>query len=616
MKNINLATLRLFNSIQIKTKTPHLQSEALLSRTLRNGYSLDEYISPSEHYGNLLKDIESVVGLSGEKANSSFHKSWKVVRDSSNEQLVLQQIIHYITTYGFEALGVYDSSLVYIPNEVLDLPDNISIPVTVIHGLTKDEILERVLALGSSGVALSERTLCDIMEIVEFNKYDPDFIDAIKNRELRTRLADFYGLVPTDPQEFLRYVISKLTDESLIIKNDELIEKIKASNGKFLDELMQSAPDNLAEIFFRFKPLFLAMKSISRNKTFYNRLRKQANSLHKPKKPDFLNSVTAQIKSGNPQLSKLEKSLDGASLFRKVRLLNALNYRLHNPTSIVYRVRNGKGWAEEFEWAGSKRHVVDAMTIVGNSITENANIAGKAFYIPRGVEYPLPSSEKQFVGNLPFGTSFEADDNLVVGVYWENTGRRIDLDFSAISLGGKIGWDSAYRTNNREVMFSGDMTDAENGASELYYFGSGAKNPYSMNLNYYNFDANDPINFKLFAAAHKANHVKRGYAVDPNDVVASANMTIDKKQMVVGLAYEKTLYLYSVAAGGKISSRVTDVAKHSLNHMLTSLVHSVKLSKMLAAAGADVFRYKPTDREFIDLSPESLDKTTILKIFS
>ncbi|MDQ6961737.1 MAG: hypothetical protein Q9M28_04300 [Mariprofundaceae bacterium] len=31
-------------------------------------------------------------------------------------------MIHYITTYGFEQLGIYKESTVYIPREVIDLP--------------------------------------------------------------------------------------------------------------------------------------------------------------------------------------------------------------------------------------------------------------------------------------------------------------------------------------------------------------------------------------------------------------------------------------------------------------------------------------------------------------
>ena len=93
---------------------------------------------------------------------------------------------------------------------------------------------------------------------------------------------DYYHIVPTEPVEFLRHVISKLTDQSLLIKNKSLIEKIKQSNGKFLDELMTKAPVDLGSIFLRYKPLFLAMRSISNHKRVFNRLRRDAKTMHRP----------------------------------------------------------------------------------------------------------------------------------------------------------------------------------------------------------------------------------------------------------------------------------------------------------------------------------------------
>jgi hypothetical protein len=65
---------------------------------------------------------------------------------------------------------------------------------------------------------------------------------------LKALLYDFYGLVPSEPVELLRYLISKLTSESLLIKNDDLINKIKQSDSKRLGVLLQDAPDDLASI--------------------------------------------------------------------------------------------------------------------------------------------------------------------------------------------------------------------------------------------------------------------------------------------------------------------------------------------------------------------------------
>jgi hypothetical protein len=343
------ATLRLFNAVQTsyQPSSKTLQT-AVLERTIKHGYILDPTIQPDEE---ILQTIESVVGISGEKANSAFHKSWEVVQDSSLELLIVQQIAHYITTYGFDSLGIYRQDAVYIPAEVLELPaiqDNI--PLVVIHGLDSQDILDRIITLGS-GIALAPETLADIMTIVTANAYDSAFVTKIGNRELKILLYDLYGLVPTEPVEYLRYLIYRLTGESLLIKNNDLIGKLKKADGKVLDRLLTDVPADLAAIFLRFKPLFLALKSISSNKTFFNRLRKKADKFHQPLPEDYLNSITAQIKHNSLDFAILEQKLLKATIFRKIRLAYALKQRLSDGDSIIYRVRNGRGWVTAFEWA-------------------------------------------------------------------------------------------------------------------------------------------------------------------------------------------------------------------------------------------------------------------------
>jgi hypothetical protein len=238
---MNAATLRLFTAIQVSEKRKQTIPPAILERTIKHGYVLDPAIPPEP---NILDAIEDVIGLFGEKANAAFHKSWKVIQESSMESLVIQQIIHYFTTYGFESLGIYREDAVYIPHEALEVPAlRHDIPLVVIKAMNAQEILERIVNLGS-GIALAQETLDDIITIVRDNAYDSAFAHNIQNRELKALLYDFYNIVPSEPVEFLRHLVSKLTDESLLIKNDALIEKIKAANGKFLDVLLQDAPED------------------------------------------------------------------------------------------------------------------------------------------------------------------------------------------------------------------------------------------------------------------------------------------------------------------------------------------------------------------------------------
>ena len=615
---MNAATLRLFSAIISEQEPKEILSD-ILKRTIRNGYILDPAIQPSE---SLLEVIESVVGISGEKANAAFHKSWMVVRDSSIEVLVLQQIFHYITTYGFEQLGVYSEDTVYIPHEVLDLPAICEdIPLTVVKAMTAEEVLCEIVNLGS-GIALAQETLDDIMTIVESNTYDSAFVQKIANRELKALLYDFYGIVPSEPTEFLRHLISKLTNESLIIKNDYLIGKIKESNGKFLDELLKGAPDNLASIFFRFKPLFLAMKTISRNKTFFNRLRKAANKLHRPLPPDYLNSITSQIKRGDLDMSVLTRKLEKARVFRKIRLAYALQYRLSPSDSIVYRVRNGRGWAAEFEWPDNLRDIAQvALDTILNSIMVNIhpNVEGKTIYIPADINYALPATEKQFTGHFPTGSYVSVPEDMIVGIHWANTNKRVDLDLSVIGESGKIGWDVSYRSKERDVLFSGDLTDAPGpkGASELFYLKQGVQEAKIVMLNYYNFEGGDEVKAKILVGCESPKNFGQNYMINVGNIIASANVNITRKQNILGLIVsvngENRFYFANVSIGASITSTLNEHSTHARKYLVSSLVNSLDFREILGMAGANVVTKKP-DGKYIDLSPEALDKTTIIDL--
>jgi hypothetical protein len=617
--------LRLFNAVQVMNKESKGINQDVLKRTISNGYILDPSIVPSNE---ILNTIEKIVGISGAKANASFHKSWSVVKDSNIEDLISQQIIHYITTYGFEALGIYREDAVYIPNEVLELPRTTDkIKLTVIKAMTKQEILNNIVVLGTS-VALSKETLKDIMVVIENNKYDKFFVSSITNRELKSRLYEFYDIIPEESNEFLRYVIKKLTGESLIIKNGYLIEKIKTSDAKILDNLILRAPTDLASIFLRFKPLFLAMKSISKNKTFFNKLRKDANRMHKALPKDYMNDVTSQIKHESISLEKLEKQLEKASIFRKIRLAYALNFRLNNKNSIIYKIRNGRGWTTGFEWNSDLNLITkEALEMILNSIVKDIqkNVKEKIVYIPSNISYALPASEKQFIGNIPSNSYVSVEEDMIVGIHWENTENSgVDLDLSLIDVTGKYGWDASYRSDERNIMFSGDVTDAPkpNGASELFYLEKSQKNPKTMLVNFYNFgdgyDDENSVEAKIVVAHEKPNNFQRNYMIDINNIVASSLVNINKRQTMLGLVVsidgQNRFYFSSTGIGNSISSDDDGLAEKALNYLLASCVNTIELDSILSMAGANVVREKPESDEYLDLSPEALDKTTIIKL--
>ena len=166
------STVRLFRAVPVETNQTCSPNEEVMLRTIKSGFILSPEVF--FNYGgsrleNLVTIIEKEIGLSGKQANSAFHKSWDKIREASMEQLVLEQLVHYFTTYGMEHLGIYDEKFIYVPFEELDIPDiDRQISLVNIKGYTKDVIKQKLMALLGSGIAFSTDTIADVLEVTAF----------------------------------------------------------------------------------------------------------------------------------------------------------------------------------------------------------------------------------------------------------------------------------------------------------------------------------------------------------------------------------------------------------------------------------------------------------------
>jgi len=622
------STISLFKALPIKTRRKKKAPASLLEKTVKRGFVFSpEVVYNYSNYDELIGLVEEVFGITSEKINSSFHKSWKKVKEADIEQLVLEQIVHYITTYGFERLGIYDENSVYIPKEKLEIPDldTEGIRLIVIKGYTKNELKTKLLKLLDSGIALKEETINDVVDIALFVELKEKEIRGIKNRETKVILYDYLNLVPENPVEFLRYIVYKATDKTLLIKSSELIELIREHKNiniikLFNDYDKKYGIENLAKIFYRFKPIFLAFKTNRQLSSIINRIRRLAVHYHKPLPEDYLNEVTAKIKKGE-KIDKLEEELEKVNTFRKVRLAYALKFRTKDIDAILYKIRSGKGYVTDFNF-NKKSIVREALGVVLKSIAKDIskNVKGKKIYIPEYINYALPATEKQFIGNLPAGTYITIPQDMIVGVHWGNVKEhRIDLDLSLISQEtGKIGWDSSYRTEDRGILFSGDVTTAPKprGASELFYVKRQSKNGLIVFLNYYNYNEKVAVPFKIIVAKQKLSSLKKNYMVNPNDIVLSVQSEINKKQKILGLLItttgESRFYFVETSIGKSITSLGSELAENSRKYLMGYYQNSIELGGVLLKAGAKIV----TDEKEcdIDLSPENIERDTIINL--
>lgn len=629
-------SLRLFKSIVLKDKKLNESNKDISKKTIKYGFVFTKDLEDN-YSGNLESLIPLVKALYGKDSlelNQALHKSFSTVRDSDIEDLIIQQVMHYITVYGFDSLGIYDDKFVYIPKEELDIPDlEDSIKLMIIKSMSVDELKDSIMKLITSGIALSEQTVEDIMTLIENYDIDIKDIESVKNKEVKVALYDFYGRVPENNVDFLRYIIYKITGQTLLIKNEELVGSIKQSlnsNMPMRTELVnifrkynaEYGIEKLAEIFFRFKPIWLAFKCNDNMNHFINKIRKLSDKYHKPLKQDILSNIT----SANVDEEILEKKLSEVSIFRKIRALNSLGYRIMGNKEFLYRIRNGKAYVKVNENINNLELYSKNYNIIYQSIVNDIKpkVEGKKIFIPKNVVYALPSSEKQFVGNIPNFSFISTGDKIVAGVHWFNKGDSyVDLDLKLQNVDSIFGWDENYRSNSEEVYFTGDITSAPrpNGALEAYYVGEGSDSSYLFvvnNFTYRGYRKDNNVKFDIIIDNPKGDRVDKNYIINHNTVEAKINSEMNESKKVIGLIKdfegEKRFYFTDFSIGKGITSRQTEEMNNAYKYLDNYTKSAEKLEPMLRMAGAIIV----DDKEDcdIDLSIESITKESIIELLT
>lgn len=535
--------------------------------------------------------------LSGNDLNKTFHKSWSKIKDSSRFELYLHQIMHYITTYGSNF-----TSEMYIPNEILDIPD-LNLTYKVIKSYTVDEMTEKCLGLLKSGVALKEETVNDILTVLTDElKYTFTGKEGIKNKEAIVKIADLYNVLPQDVMEFFRYIIYKATNQTLLIKNVNTIKIIKKSNYNPAVQFNAFGLQNLAPIFNRFKPLFLAFK-VHCPKTI-NKIAKLSKKYHEPLVANILNRVTSEkITTENMHW------LDNATPFALFKALSACYSRMMGQDTFVYNIRNGKSYTKE---NGVNNVVSVNYETILIYLRRNFKLDGKKIFIPSGIEYALPTSEKMFVGNIPTGTAFYGD-KLAVGVYWENRWGAYDLDVSALNIGGKIGWNSQYKQGDDNLMYSGDITNAPNGAVE-YIYAAGLPEPTLVLNNVFSGDAN--CEYKIIIG--NGDDITMNYMMNPNNLICETKCKSPQKQTILGIfmpnnGTQKFVVLNVGSGNAHVSGngKFSDLATKALVQQWLSPIY---LNDLVIACGGEIVE-KVEDSD-INLSMDVLEKDTFIKFIN
>lgn len=587
-----MKTLELFNCVVSKpsSKKPFVSEDGYI-------------IEPSALWAkNKIVDFYNKARLSGKDLNKSFYKSFATVISKTRQEIFVDQVLHYWSTYGTNFQGE-----MHIPEQILNVPD-LKLSYKLIKGVSEEEMKQKCLDLLASGVALSDETIDKLLSIlVDELGYVFSGDEKIKNREAVIKIADLYGAYPKDTTEFFRYCFYRATGKSLIIKNHAMINAIKESSFNPGPLFEKHGLDKLATIFNRFKPLFLAFKN--KCPRVINDISRRSKVFHVPLVQNPLNSVT------NKELNESDLHwLDNATPFALFKALQALSCRIGGQNVFNYRIRNGKSFCVSEKSEKSKVVLYRNRLKILDYLQKEYSFSGKKIFIPKGVDYALPTSEKMFVGNVPTGTQFSIN-NLIVGIYWENSWGSRDIDLSATSLDSKIGWNSRWNSGN--IIYSGDVTNAPSGASEYLLIRDYIENPMIVNVNM--FTGSDQSKYKIILSYdEKADSIHSKYVIDPNKIILEETVVSPEKASILGFLdkHPKTGMhsVFTLLNFGAGSSRVSTSGGNKLEALYQQYKSPESLNSLLKQLGATIV--KTRKEADIDLSISNLDKDSLLRLFT
>jgi hypothetical protein len=293
-----------------------------------------------------------------------------------------------------------------------------------------------------------------------------------------------------------------------------------------------------------------------------------------------------------------------------------LGIKLNDPEYSLYNIRNGKNFVKP---NNKKSYKLKKKKKVYSLLSEHISSKidqSKKFYIPDGVQYALPTSEKQFVGEVPNFSTIEVkpdDRDLLIGVYWKNpTGTgHVDYDLSSQGIDGtKVGWNSGWKGGG--LVYSGDVTNAPKGAAEWMVVRNGLDKAYQIVNNLYSSSEELPEFTIMVGYGSRYSSEYKNYFINPDDLLFSAKVKPTKRQTTIGVVEPigdkiKFTLMNSAASNKRVSTSKGSVS--FINALLPKAENTLKLNDFLNTCS------DPNEAD-VDLSPSKITKSTLLDLLS
>lgn len=422
-------------------------------RCIQHGIMIDPFVAINE---STAKYLITLYGVDLQNANSTFYKTFKEREERTIDQVMVERVIHYLTSYNDDLFAPF------IPNEgESEFMEAIRSQLTTISVLSEDEIRSQVQKLVDSGMALESTDMPEIAALVNDLGVKPNGA----NKELQIELACYFGVVPTSPELLVRAISRILLDTTEAVKNKAYYEKLEMSctpaksfNNHFEDRTQKVC--DLVKAYIEANGIQSLADHFRPNKKFWLIIKK----LGLQKEVNAMKRLSEKSRADHSFKTILDEFPEDLTQVKTLQLVKWYNYLMERSNVVtgdlkLYRVRNGKVYLTE-QKESSLRDIQErvmkatkVLVLIENELKNRYKDKELRFYQPEEhIDIKLPTSAKSFVGSYPLYTAIDVPEEYQIGVYWNEEG---DIDLHAETQDGKhVGYYSEQVSN---IVYTGDM---------------------------------------------------------------------------------------------------------------------------------------------------------------
>ena len=613
---IQKISLDLFNAVVRKEgKTENLLAGASSALFLEDTKNWDE------DFAQISTEVITSL-LPAVKATKVF-SSWEdLVRAEVNGERFVKQILHYLSTYGTATI----KEMVGTTTEEVERKFS---GLMIIKVISEKEFKEKLIAFVETQATIESEHAKQIVLLFKAYFSKDEVPTSIASREVKT-LMILNGLrEPESPTEALKAIYIRITGSSLYVKSFENVKAVRRFNPleedtlNFINLFNKFSEVEWANIFNRERSIFLALKKDAHTDgekvlaRKINRISKMAKKL--PTKNPILSPYK---RLAELSVAAFAETANGMDLPYLVKVFSFISNK--EEFSLI-KIRNGKIWYKKtsVKIVNKAKKIEILKVLLSKRISENA-IKLDLKLPSSAIEYAVPTSGKQFVGDIPVGSSVKVPKgDLSVMIEWGESkdpavGKYVDLDLSAVALGQKIGWNSSWATASigcelgdapTKVLYSGDITaiasDSDTAAEVIRVSSEiGGIDAPAIIFKVNNFRAGS--DFKLFISNQDISVDKEtGISdIDLDKMLLMAPMTIKSAEMMLGFIKKDTFYFSDWALSqSRVSEDGTSVNVDG---------ETVDLAEILAGHFKNVLKF--SDLDIVWGSKEASSKAELLAL--